>query len=308
MNITYSYQGKERLRTIANGTVLIGRDNGAEGPDLDLSPDLYVSRKHARLTERHGAVWIEDLGSKLGTMVNGTEIKGRGEWRLHSGDLIEIGETALRVEPSPRPPRPEASAPPPANADARSKFHIVVKVEAGRQEPTFLPAARPGLELERRLALFVDLSAQLGLPMTLDALLALVLRRVMEVIPESERGAVLLRGADEGELVVKACVAPDGPAVSGRLAQRAIQEGRGFIWRGNLVPSLSGSILQHKIATGIYAPLRWQDRTLGVVCVDSPRLAAVFDSDDLRLLMAVAQYLALALSSQQGQTRKEKCP
>jgi pSer/pThr/pTyr-binding forkhead associated (FHA) protein len=103
MRIVISYQGNEVVRSLANEAVLIGRGSGAEGPDLDLSPDLYVSRKHALLTERYGAIWIEDLDSKLGSRVNGKEIKGKGECRLHAGDVIEIGETVLRAD-LPTPP------------------------------------------------------------------------------------------------------------------------------------------------------------------------------------------------------------
>jgi adenylate cyclase len=320
MKITYSHQGKQLVRTIANETVLIGRGGGTGGPDLDLSPDIYVSRKHAMLTERHGAFWIEDLSSKLGTTVNGKEIKGQGEWRLRPGDIVMLGDTMLQVEaapeappsaavpaapavaaPAPPPAPPPPPVPAPAAEDASPEFHI--EIALNMSEPAFVPAARPGLELERRLALFLDLSTQLGAPTSLDHLLQAVLRRVMDVIPEAERGAVLLRGTSDSELLVKACVSPDGPAVSGTLARRALEEGRGFIWRRNMTRSSSNSIAEHHIATGIYAPLRWQDQALGVICLDTTRIATVFNRDDLRLLMAVAQYAALAVSHFQVQAQ-----
>jgi GAF domain-containing protein len=89
--------------------------------------------------------------------------------------------------------------------------------------------------------------------------------------------------------------------VSGALARRAMEEGRGFIWRRALTTTGSDSMVKHRIATGVYVPLRWPGQTLGVVCVDSPSIAAMFTHDDLRLLMAVAQYTALAVISQQAQ-------
>jgi pSer/pThr/pTyr-binding forkhead associated (FHA) protein len=294
MRITYFHQGQEGVRDLPKATVILGRGHGPGAPDFDLWPDVHVSRKHAMLTEREGTVWIEDLGSKLGTKVNGKPIQNLGERRLRPGDVIALGDTTLRVEPSLEPPSPP---PPAAEADGVAEFRIEIELDA--RDSRLVPAPRPGLEMERRVALFLDLSSQLTAPTPLDYMLQLVLRRVMEVIPEAARGAVLLPSTEARELLVKACVSPDGPAVSGTLARRALEERRGFIWRRNLAGSVSGSIVEHRIATGIYAPLLDQDQALGVICVDTARLAAVFNSDDLRLLMAVAHYTALALRNHQ---------
>ena len=83
--------------------------------------------------------------------------------------------------------------------------------------------------------------------------------------------------------------------------RRALDQRQGFIWRRNLSHFISRSIVERQIATGIYAPLRWQDQSLGVICVDSPEITTVFNRDDLRLVMAVAQYAALAVSNCQMQ-------
>ncbi|MEK7676412.1 MAG: FHA domain-containing protein [Verrucomicrobiota bacterium] len=125
MKITVLRQGKETVREIALEMVLIGRGGGTGAPDLGLSADPYVSRKHAMLTERHGAIWIEDLGSKLGTTVNGKPIQNRGEWRLRPSDVIVMGETTLRMEPSSPPPTP-APASSLTDAQGRTEFHLMV--------------------------------------------------------------------------------------------------------------------------------------------------------------------------------------
>jgi hypothetical protein len=235
------------------------------------------------------------LGSKLGTTVNGAPIQDRGEWRLHSGDVIALGDTTMRVTATPPSPSPKPPpVPPPPAADAGTEFHIEIALDVNESVP--VPALRPGLEVERRLALFLELAPQFGVQTTLEGLLQFILRRVMDVIPAAERGAVLLHGPNDRELLVKACVSPDGPAVSGTLAQRALAQRHGFIWRRNLAGgAVSDSIIIHRIATGIYVPLLWQEDTLGVICIDSSRPAAVFNRDDLRLLIAVAHYTTVAL-------------
>ncbi|MRG98071.1 sigma 54-interacting transcriptional regulator [Polyangium spumosum] len=58
-----------------------------------LLPDPFVSRAHARLVRRRGADVLEDLGSKLGTFVNGERIEGPRA--LVDGDLLEIGHSLL---------------------------------------------------------------------------------------------------------------------------------------------------------------------------------------------------------------------
>jgi pSer/pThr/pTyr-binding forkhead associated (FHA) protein len=61
-----------------------------------LIPDHYVSAQHALLIWREGQWWLEDRGSKNGTLVNGVRI---GTATIVSaGDVISIGRTQLRME------------------------------------------------------------------------------------------------------------------------------------------------------------------------------------------------------------------
>ena len=96
MQISYQYQGKWRIKAISEVEVLVGRPNAQTEVDIDLSPDTTVSRVHAKLWQENGACWIEDLGSRYGTLVNDTAITGRHP--LSEGDQIRIGETTLRID------------------------------------------------------------------------------------------------------------------------------------------------------------------------------------------------------------------
>jgi len=75
MRVTYSYQGREEVRTFERSEVLIGRLSPLSAPDLDFGADPTVSRKHARITVADGEVWIEDLRSTNGTVVDGEYIE-----------------------------------------------------------------------------------------------------------------------------------------------------------------------------------------------------------------------------------------
>ena len=98
MQVSYQYQGKWHIKSVTEALAVIGRKNKELPPTIDLSPDEKVSRKHARIWLDNGVCWIEDLGSKYGTKVNGATIAARQQ--LQDGDSIVVGETTLRVDAS----------------------------------------------------------------------------------------------------------------------------------------------------------------------------------------------------------------
>ena len=85
--------GKSAGRSIAikRNTLLIGR---AEECDVrPLSED--VSRRHCAVHVGPADVWVEDLGSRNGTFLNGVRITAKT--RAVSGDLIRVGALELTV-------------------------------------------------------------------------------------------------------------------------------------------------------------------------------------------------------------------
>src|SRR4029077_952232 len=90
MRIRYVYQGNEIYFAVSTETVVLGRPRPGVHVDVDLTPDLKVSRPHARISIVDGQYWIEDLGSTNGTEVDGRAIKGMGKVRLEPGQTIQI--------------------------------------------------------------------------------------------------------------------------------------------------------------------------------------------------------------------------
>lgn len=74
-----------------NEAFIAGRSSEVE---LILADDA-VSRKHARFYTQRALVWVRDLGSRNGTIVNGEPVKQRC---LQSGDRIALGSSLCRVE------------------------------------------------------------------------------------------------------------------------------------------------------------------------------------------------------------------
>jgi hypothetical protein len=58
--------------------------------------DHYASAEHALVTLRGRQWWLEDLGSRNGTLLNGLPLEGSAV--ISSGDVITIGDARLKLE------------------------------------------------------------------------------------------------------------------------------------------------------------------------------------------------------------------
>jgi hypothetical protein len=76
-----------------DGEATVGRGGGCTVP---LTSDSFVSQVHARIYDRDGNLWIEDVGSTNGTYVNGDRIDAPR--KLRRGDRVQLGETVLEVD------------------------------------------------------------------------------------------------------------------------------------------------------------------------------------------------------------------
>ena len=369
MQIIVRYAGEERSFESALDSVLIGRPRAGDDarPDLDLSPDLTVSRPHARLWREGSMLLLEDLNSTHGTLVNGEEIQGRGARTVSPGDSIQIGETSLSIGSAPgisangaeagasgsaartvrdvvsaesalaesSTPLPdlfagardasfrEPDAPvlvPPAAGDER-EGRITVSIDAAQLREAQLERDRLASELAKsrpngappsateqnvaahdaaQLRLLHEVLAQCGGDVRLDDALQNLIDRLVSEIPAAARGALLIRGREGDTLLLRAFHSQHGPVVSETLARRAMNERIGFIYtRGDETPG--ASIAHFRIETGMYAPLMWQGKALGVLCVDNPQSTVEFRETDLRLLVTAAQMLAIALANEELQ-------
>lgn len=73
--------------------VTIGR---ADDNVLTLAGDDFASSHHARVEGTRDGVWLLDLDSTNGTLVDGKPVDGRK--KLEQGSIVRIGDTELRLE------------------------------------------------------------------------------------------------------------------------------------------------------------------------------------------------------------------
>ena len=102
LKLTILDSGRDMEVPLTRG-VNIGRLDPASAsfPDVDLTSDggleKGVSRRHAKITRRGSEVFIEDLGSINGTLLNRTKLTPYLPQELNSGDELQLGKLRLRV-------------------------------------------------------------------------------------------------------------------------------------------------------------------------------------------------------------------
>jgi pSer/pThr/pTyr-binding forkhead associated (FHA) protein len=84
-------RGRVALR---KARTVIGREFG----DILLPDDLNVSRIHLALIAEGGGLYVEDLRSSNGTLLNGVKIPPGRRYLLSDGDVVTAGDSALKLE------------------------------------------------------------------------------------------------------------------------------------------------------------------------------------------------------------------
>lgn len=306
MRIVCSYRGTERAWEVAETEFVLGRAHEDSPLLLDLSSDKRISRVHARVWKADGVYWIEDRQSAHGTLLNNVEIKGEGKQKIQAGDLIVAGETTLRVE----------------SLESRDAFaqtnyleigasllpdetDVGVNIARDLDATNFDPALAKGSGDTRalRLKLICEVPLQFAVKTQLGELLPTIVDRLVELIPNAESWALALRDPQTNVLLLKAHRSKHDPHISETLSRRAMGERKAFIWNRAITGDSSGTILQSAIITGMYAPLLWQDEAFGVICAESRSLENIFSEEDLRLIVFMAQYAAMAVGSHRLQEK-----
>ncbi len=173
----------------ASGEALVfGRSSKA---DL-VVPDRYMSRLQARFF-RQGPQWlIEDLGGRNPTLLNGRPLT-RPE-PVFPGDLVAVSETRIHVEVAP-------GAGPAGGEEVTDSAHTLFRpasalLAAGEERELRGDLGEAALRHHTaRLRRLNEFHRALAAPITLEALLDLVLDRVFADL-QPEEAVVLLRQAD----------------------------------------------------------------------------------------------------------------
>ena len=273
--------------------LVVGR---ALDADLTLS-DPFLSRRHSRFFRTAAGVFVEDLGSRNGTIVNGKAIAG--PTRIEVGDEIKISNSSLQVLVDLSPPIPE---PEPADEFLDG---TIFRRAADLLDRQSAPVAANAADLQRyadRFKLLNEVHHALGRSLTLDELLKLILDRAFDHL-HPDRGAILLKDAAvESGYRPAARRADQGGteelAFSRSLTREVAEKGMAaivFDVQADERFSAAQSMLLSGIRSLIAAPLLDPEGTLGLIVLESRAGVRQFADEDLELLVSLAAVAALHL-------------
>lgn len=307
MRIVCSYRGRETTWEVNKNEFVLGRTHESSYSLVDLSADKKISRLHAKVWTENSALWIEDLRSAHGTLLNDLEIKGMGRQRINAGAIVVIGETTLRFETfESQDPRTQTNyLEIGSNLSDAPQREIDTRIARDLDATNFDPGPSQGSgECENfRLKLICELPLQFAAKTKLHELLPIIVERLAELISNADSWALALRDPQTNALLLKAYRSQRQLHLSETLSRRAMEERKAFIWNRTAAGDISSTVLQSPVMTGMYAPLLWQGEAFGVICVECSNLQNVFTDEDLRFMVFMAQYAAMAVGSHRLQER-----
>ncbi|MFL6261660.1 MAG: SpoIIE family protein phosphatase [Thermoanaerobaculia bacterium] len=270
--------------------LVVGR---ALDADITIS-DPFASRRHSRFFRTGAELFVEDLGSRNGTIVNGQAIQG--PTRVRPGDVIKISNSLIRIT---------AEAPAPARPEPEDDFldGTVFRPASELLDRQSAPVAASETDLRRyadRLKILNEVHQALGRSLTLEELLELILDRVFNHL-RPDRGAILLKGKDGGYLPAASRSAQGGPeslVFSRSLVREVAEKGMAalvFDVQADERFAAAQSMLLSGIRSLVAAPLLDPDGTLGLILLESRAGVRQFSEEDLELLVSLASVAALHL-------------
>ena len=273
---------KTKMVPVGDDVVTIGRSPSSA---LQLG-DTKVSREHCKIEKRGDEFWIQDLGSSNGTVVNGFIIDGSK--KLKEGDEIKLGKIRMLFTLK--------------EADEAAAADITVESagEVAKYEGVS-PQYESLVRDHQNLTTLYEVNRLIRSVFDLDELLQKILDVVLKVI-KAERGFIVLRNEDTGELVPKAVRNRDVEeiSISRTIANKIFETGESILTQDAMSDDrfASGkSIVDYHIRSCLCVPLKSRNKVLGILHVDNKVSARSFSEEDLELLSTIGAEAGVILEN-----------
>jgi sigma-B regulation protein RsbU (phosphoserine phosphatase) len=284
--------GAQRRKGAVVTSLVIGRaaDNGL------VLRDTAASRRHVEIRAAGKGYLCRDLGSRNGTIVNGSPTH---VCELKHGDHVLVGETMLRFELS---TEPRVSSVP-----GKTVFLQTVLDSTGQEEQQ-QPASNAKELLEAAYTLMNALASNFNACDLVDRILETTTNAI-----HANRGAVLFAGPD-GRLepcgicghvhsIHHGVAEPAKVAeinISESVAHRVLRDGENVLYQGGWADGgmdPSASIAALNLTSILCVPIRTQNEILGILYMDSDVADHGYTNDDLLLAAAAGNSAGLALEN-----------
>lgn len=276
-----------------NDDLVIGRASTA---DVTVA-DRFLSRRHTRLFRRGDQVLVQDLGSRNGTLLNGTPVSQ--PTAVTAGDILQVSNTRIILEQDEWMTGGKSEA-------SLSSTRMLKDLDAllADSMPVDDDGSFTADSLQRyadRLKLISEVHEALASSVTLETLFDLILDRAVSHL-QPEQALILLRG-DDGAYHPAAHhgQSSDGILARSRSLAREVGEQRVAALVLDVEHDERFSAAASLVAAGVHsllaAPLVAGDRdeTLGIIVLASPVGTKLYTEEDLELLVTLASVAAMRL-------------
>jgi serine phosphatase RsbU (regulator of sigma subunit) len=313
--IVLLHEGKAIPYPITEDETVIGRHPEC-GVQLQSNT---VSRFHARVTRTGDEYFIEDMGSGNGTFVNGQQIPKDSPAAVVDQDRVKLGPLLLRFENDAAPKGSEKTSPPVAAPAAPPRAGDVDVDELGStvhfsaegdDEATIMGTTAAGggsfgsLEVQPdvKLKAVIDITQRLCGETDLDKMLPAILDTLFKVFPHADRGCVLLKDEESGEMIPRSFKhSRDDEDATVRLSRtilhKVLTEKTGILSADaasdaqfNAAESISSLSIRSMM---IVPMLNKEGEPIGVINIDTQNPVAQFTAEDLDLLLTIAGQASL---------------
>ncbi|MFH1422931.1 MAG: adenylate/guanylate cyclase domain-containing protein [Planctomycetota bacterium] len=262
-----------------------------------------ASREHAKIEEVNNRHVLSDLGSSNGSFINNHKVEGKTF--LNDGDIIKIGEIEFTYSSK------KGIAHLAHDSDEVYATQIVKPVSAVRTMTTQQLSPTPSFtttQFSQNFMILYQIGHLLNSARNVSELLDTALNLVFKVI-KADRGTVMLLDTDNISLVPRITKSrkpsPTGEvtiSVSKTIAQKAIKEKVSILSADATADprfSCGESIVFQNIRSVLCVPLCDEENVVtGIIYVDNLHEPNIFSENDLDLLTAVANQVAVAIKKE----------
>jgi serine phosphatase RsbU (regulator of sigma subunit)/pSer/pThr/pTyr-binding forkhead associated (FHA) protein len=271
-------------------------------PECQIQLDSnMVSRRHAQVARDGTSFYLEDLESGNGTFLNGKRVSERT--LLKPDDRLKLGPVLLRFEVA------GASAPArQRRMDETLQIEISTDDTLQIMESADNAGGFGGLEVqpEAKLRAVIEITRSLAGTVDIQKIVPLILETLFSIFPQADRGCILLKDFESGEMVPAAqkhrrSHEDATVKLSRTILTKVLQERTGILSADASSDErfqASASISSLTIRSMMCVPLLALDgEPMGIINLDTQNVLSRFTKDDLELLMAVAGQAALSYES-----------
>lgn len=286
--------GKSFLHPVERDSIVIGRSAAA---DLHI-PDRFLSRRHARVYRDESNWWIEDLGSRNGSWLNGKRIDSptpfaNGDRLRLSNSYVLFGNDRSEVEKTPTDF---------ISSDSQVVYKEVESDTDGRRlSDTYDLDSPEGLRRQaEQLRHLNRFHSTLSQPADLEEMLERILDCAFETL-RPDQGVIFLRQSD-GEFQ-RAAERATSPYAQEHFESRTLLNKVGNEGLAALVRGLStdpdwteaDSMLDHGIRSVAASPIADSNGSLGMIALTSHETQSPFGDTELDLLVSLSSVAALRI-------------